>query len=142
MSKTNEKGTVQIYTDGGARGNPGPAGIGVVLFDGSGKKLEEISKYIGSATNNVAEYLAVIYGLTEALFKGAGNVILNVDSQLVAKQLKGEYKVKDQNIRKYCGIALNLFRGFDKVEVKEIPREKNKEADTLVNKAINLESLL
>ena len=142
MPKTSKKGTVRIYADGGARGNPGPAGIGAVLIDENGKKLEELSKYIGSATNNVAEYLAVIYGLTEAIFRGTKNVILNVDSQLVAKQLKGEYKVKDQNIRKYFGIALNLFRGFDKVEVREIPREENKEADTLVNKAINLESLL
>ena len=137
------KGTVlQVYADGGARGNPGPAGIGVVLLDGNGKKIEEISKYIGNATNNVAEYMAAIYGLMEAMLKNAKEVVLNVDSELVAKQLRGEYKVRNEDLKKFSGIALNLFRGFDKVEVREIPREKNKEADDLVNKAINLESLL
>ena len=141
MPKT-KKGKIEIYADGGARGNPGPAGIGAVLLDKDGKKVAEVSKFIGIATNNVAEYLAVIHGLIEALLQGAGEVSLNIDSQLVAKQLKGEYRVKDQDIRKFFGIALNLLKGFDKVEVREIPREKNKEADSLVNKAINLESLL
>ena len=142
MSKRKEAKSFQVYADGGARGNPGPAAIGVVLLDANGKKLEEVSKYIGNATNNVAEYLAVIYGLTEALLKNIKEVSLNVDSQLVAKQLRGEYKVKDQNIRKFFGIALNLLRGFDKVEIREIPREENKEADKLVNKALDGESLL
>jgi ribonuclease HI len=142
MPKRKEIKPFQIYTDGGARGNPGPAAIGVVLLDVNGKKIAEISKYIGNATNNVAEYLAVIYGLTEALIENVKHVSLNVDSQLVAKQLKGEYKVKDQNIRKFFDIALNLLRGFDKVEVREIPRAENKEADKLVNKALDGESLL
>ncbi|MGB2599339.1 MAG: ribonuclease HI family protein [Candidatus Omnitrophota bacterium] len=142
MPKKNKMETLEIYADGGARGNPGPAGIGVVLFDENGEKVEEISKYIGLATNNVAEYMAVIYGLMEAMLKNARKVVLNVDSELVAKQLRGEYRVKNQDLLKFFSIALNIFRGFDKVEVREIPREKNKEADTLVNKAINLESLL
>jgi ribonuclease HI len=142
MLKKAENGVLQIYADGGARGNPGPAGVGVVLLDENGKKIEEISKYIGNATNNVAEYMAVIYGLLEAMLMNAKNVVLNVDSELVARQLRGEYKVKNQDLKKFVGIALNLFRGFDKVEVREIPREKNKEADILVNKAINMESLL
>jgi ribonuclease HI len=142
MPKRKAAKSFQIYADGGARGNPGPAAIGVVLFDSSGKRIQEISKYIGNATNNVAEYLAVIYGLTEALLGGIKEVTLNVDSQLVAKQLKKEYKVKDQNIRKFFDIALNLLRGFDKVEIREIPREENKEADKLVNKALDGESLL
>ena len=142
MRKASKTKEIQIYADGGSRGNPGPAGIGVVLVDEKGKKVQEISKYIGNATNNVAEYLAVIYGLMGALWEKAAKVVINVDSQLVARQLKGEYKVKDQNMQKFSGIALNLFKGFDKVEVREIPRDKNKEADSLVNKAINLESLL
>jgi ribonuclease HI len=142
MPKTKKRVKIEIYADGGARGNPGPAGIGVVLLDRDGGKVGEISRFIGNATNNVAEYLAVIHGLIEALLRGAGELTLNLDSQLVAKQLKGEYRVKDQDIRKFFGIALNLLKVFDKVEIREIPREKNKEADSLVNKAINLESLL
>lgn len=131
-------GTLHIFTDGGARGNPGPAGIGAVLVDEKGEKVEEIAEYIGEATNNVAEYLAVIYGLQEALYKKAGSIVLNLDSQLVARQLKGEYRVKNQDLRKYFGLVLNLFRGFEKVEIREIPREKNRQADSLVNRAINL----
>ncbi len=142
MKKDEGFDTIEIYADGGARGNPGPAGIGVVLLSGSGEKIDEISKFIGVGTNNVAEYLAAIYGLQEAIYKKARHVILNLDSQLVAKQLRGEYKVKDHNIRKFFDLALNLFRAFDKVEVREIPREENKEADDLVNKAINLQALL
>ncbi|MFC1644175.1 ribonuclease HI family protein [Candidatus Omnitrophota bacterium] len=142
MHKIKSIDTLRIFTDGGSRGNPGPAAVGVVLFDEKGKKVEEVSKYIGSATNNVAEYLAVIYGLQEAVYRKASKVVLNIDSQLVARQLKGEYRVKDQNIRKFFDLALNLFRGFDKVEIREIPREENKDADSLVNRAINLEALI
>ncbi len=142
MPKSKKIDSISIFADGGARNNPGPAGIGVVLLDKNGKKIEEISKYIGNATNNVAEYLAVIYGLQEAMYKGAKKVTLNLDSELVARQLKGEYRVKDEKMRKFFDIALNLFRGFDKVDICQIPREENKDADALVNKAINLRSLL
>jgi len=130
-----------IFTDGGSRGNPGPAGIGAVIKDENGNNLSEVSKYIGTSTNNVAEYLAVIYGLQEALFNGIRKVVLKVDSQLIARQLKGEYKVKDQDLKKFFDIALNLFKGFDSVEIIEIPREENKEADKLVNSALNLKDL-
>ncbi|MBU0570622.1 MAG: ribonuclease HI family protein [Candidatus Omnitrophica bacterium] len=129
------------YTDGGARGNPGPAAIGVVLLDEKGQVVAEVSKYIGQATNNVAEYLAVVYALQEALYRKASKVVINTDSQLVAKQIMGKYKVKDQNLLKFRDLILNLFRGFDKVEVREIPREENDKADGLVNRAIDLEAL-
>jgi len=132
---------LHIFCDGGSRGNPGPAGIGVVLLDKNGTGVTEISKYIGEATNNIAEYLAVVYGLQEASFLKAGKIVLNLDSQLVARQLKGEYKVKDNDLRKFFDICLNLFRCFDKLEVKEIPRVENKKADSLVNKALNLKAL-
>ncbi|MFH1394842.1 MAG: ribonuclease HI family protein [Candidatus Omnitrophota bacterium] len=135
MSK-NETESLTIYTDGGARGNPGPAGIGAVLFSGKTKKAE-ISKYIGHATNNVAEYLAVVYALQEALYIGIKNIVLKVDSQLVARQLRGEYKVRDINIRKFFDIVVSLLSKFENVEIIEIPREKNKEADKLVNDAID-----
>ncbi|MFH1305288.1 MAG: ribonuclease HI family protein [Candidatus Omnitrophota bacterium] len=132
----------RIFTDGGSRGNPGPSGIGVVVFNEEGKRIAEISRYIGIATNNVAEYLAIIYALQEAVHLKIKTLTLHVDSQLAAKQLKGEYKVKDQKIRRFFDLALNLFREFDKIEIKEIPREENKEADILVNKAINLKALV
>ena len=132
---------LSIYTDGGARGNPGPAGIGVVIFDGK-KKLKEFKKYIGTATNNVAEYTAVLYALQEALMQKAEEVELNMDSELVAQQLKGEYRVKNANIKPLFEQALHLISGFKKVSIKRIPREANKEADKLVNKAINLGGLL
>ena len=135
-------GTIHIYADGGSRGNPGPAAVGVVLLDEKNRRIEEISRCIGHATNNVAEYLAVIYGLQEAVLKKASNVVIHVDSQLVARQLKGEYRVKDQDMRKFADLALNLFRLFGKVEIREIPREKNKDADALVNRALDLNTLV
>ena len=132
---------LSIYTDGGARGNPGPAGIGVVIFDGK-KKIKELKKYIGIATNNVSEYTAVIYALQEALMQKAEEVELNLDSELVAQQLEGEYRVKNANIRPLFEQAMHLISGFKKIKIKHIPREENKEADRLVNKAINLGALL
>lgn len=133
---------ISLYVDGGSRGNPGPAGIGVVVLDEKGKTLKEFSKYIGVATNNIAEYYAVIYGLQEALIERADEIKLNLDSELVAQQLKGEYRVKNQNIKPLFLQVLHLMSGFNKVDIKHIPREKNKEADKLVNKAINLSALL
>lgn len=133
---------IDIYVDGGSRGNPGPAGIGVVLYDESKKKIKDFYKYIGLATNNIAEYNAVIYGLQEALFQKIDEARLFLDSELVAQQLEGEYKVKDAKIKPLFEQALHLISGFKKVEIKRIDREKNKEADKLVNKAINLKALL
>ncbi|MCK4463714.1 MAG: ribonuclease HI family protein [Candidatus Omnitrophica bacterium] len=133
---------IDIYVDGGSRGNPGPAGIGVVLYDESKKKIKDFYKYIGLATNNIAEYNAVIYGFQEALFQKIDEARLFLDSELVAQQLKGEYRVKDIKIKPLFEQALHLISGFKKVEIKHIGREKNKEADKLVNKAINLKALL
>ena len=131
-----------IFVDGGSRGNPGPSGIGIVVKDEKGKTVKEFNKYIGIATNNVAEYSAVIYGLQEALIEKADKVELKLDSELVAQQLKGEYRVKNEKIKPLFAQTLHLISGFKKVEIKNIPREKNKEADKLVNKAINLGALL
>ena len=142
MTKTEAPKALRIFADGGSRGNPGPAAVGAVLLDEKGRKVGEVSRYIGGATNNIAEYLAVVYALQEAVFLKAKKVELNLDSQLVARQLKGEYRVKDQDILKFFDLALNLFKGFDKVDIKEVPREANKEADVLVNKALNLRSLI
>jgi len=133
---------ISIFVDGGARGNPGPAGIGVVVFDDNKKKIRELSKYIGVATNNIAEYNAVIYGLQEALIIKADEVELNLDSELACKQLKGEYRVKNANIKPLFEQALHLLSGFKNISIKHIKREKNKDADKLVNKAINLGGLV
>jgi len=132
---------VLLYTDGGARGNPGPAGAGVVILDEKRKKLKEIYKFLGDATNNVAEYNALIIGLEEASAAGAEDVVLHLDSELVAKQLSGEYKVKDANMKGLFAKTLSLLKGFKSFEIKRIDRSRNKEADRLVNKAINLSSL-
>lgn len=131
-----------LYVDGGSRGNPGPSGIGVVILDSKGKRVKEFKKYIGIATNNIAEYNAVIYGLQEALIEKGTEIELNLDSELVAQQLKGEYKVKNSNIKPLFEQALHLISGFKKVDIRHIDRAKNKEADKLVNKAINLGGLL
>lgn len=132
---------VYLYADGAAKGNPGPAGIGVVLLDADKKRIKDFYKYIGEATNNVAEYNALIYGLQEALMAGADEVDINLDSELIVMQLKGEYKVKNANLRPLFEQAVHLFDGFKKIKVRHIDRKENKEADKLANKAINLSGM-
>ena len=132
---------VFIYVDGGSRGNPGPAGIGVVIQDANKKKLKEVWKYIGEATNNIAEYTALVHGLEEARDLKADEIVVYMDSELVIKQLSGEYKVKSSDLRPLFEKALGLLDNFKSYEAKHIGREKNKEADKLVNKALNLSSL-
>ncbi len=129
---------LEIYIDGGARGNPGPAGVGVVVLDAGGKKIKDVSKYIGETTNNIAEYNALLYGLEEALILRADEIKINLDSELVAKQLSGEYRVKDADLKPLFERALNMLKGFKHFEINHIERSRNKEADKLVNKAINL----
>lgn len=130
-----------IYTDGCSKGNPGPAGIGVVILDAKKKKVKEIYKYIGEATNNIAEYNALLNGLEESLLMGSNEIVAYLDSELVAKQLNGEYRVKDSNIKPLFERALGFLKRFNSFEIKHIERSKNKEADKLANKAINLSSL-
>lgn len=130
-----------VYTDGGSRGNPGPSGIGVIILDSRRKKVKETSKYIGETTNNVAEYSALICGLEDALALGADEVAVYMDSELLAKQLSGEYRVRDGNMKGLFEQALAILKKFSSFEIKHIAREKNKEADRLANKAINLAGL-
>ena len=138
MNENNKR--IHIYVDGAARGNPGPAGVGVVLYNNDKKRIKDFYKYLGKATNNVAEYNALIYGLQEALKEGAKEVVVNLDSELVAQQLRGEYRVRNANIRPLFEQAVHLMDCFNKVEVHHIDRTENKEADKLANKAINLSS--
>ena len=126
-----------IYTDGGARNNPGPAGIGAVLMDENKKIAAEISEYIGEATNNQAEYKAVIAAMDKAQKLGAEELEFYLDSELVVKQLSREYKVKNKDLAPLFIQVYNKSMGFKKVTFKHIPRELNKEADRLVNLAID-----
>lgn len=133
-----------IHTDGGSRGNPGPAAIGVVIEGGEiGKKNYE--EYIGRATNNEAEYRAVIFALKKLKSLIGGEKIKNslveirMDSELLVKQLNGEYKIKDKNIQNLFLEAWNLRLDFGKIVFRHIPREHNSDADKLVNQSLDKE---
>ncbi len=128
---------VIIFSDGGARGNPGPAGIGAVLYDQEKNRLAEISKYLGKTTNNQAEYKALIEGLKRAQELKAKDVECFLDSELVVKQLKKEYKVKNKELAPLFLEVYNLSQSFDNIKFIHIPREKNKEADHLANLAMD-----
>ncbi|MBC7836353.1 ribonuclease HI family protein [Acetobacteraceae bacterium] len=132
-----------IYTDGGARGNPGPAGIGAVVMDGEGKVLKEISQYIGKATNNFAEYEALIraFELITRLY-GAKlrdmEIDVRMDSELVVRQLSGQYKVKEPGLKgQFARIGMLRMSEMPNILFSHVPREKNAHADKLVNKAID-----
>ena len=126
-----------IYSDGGARGNPGPAGIGAVLYDENKNLLAEISSYLGVATNNQAEYKALIAALKKAKVLGAKELDCFLDSELVVKQLKREYKVKNAELAPLFLEIHNLSLSFEKINYTHIRRELNKEADRLANEAMD-----
>ena len=129
---------VVIYTDGGARGNPGPAGAGVVIIDGA--KTYELKKYLGpKQTNNWAEYEAVALALAEAKKRGLAGRSLEVrmDSQLVAEQLSGNWKIKETTLKQQAAKVRALLADFSSHKFVYVPRERNKEADRLVNEAID-----
>lgn len=133
-----------LYADGGSRGNPGPSGAGAVVFDHLGKRVVEVADYLGVATNNVAEYQAVLRGLTalrNAYTPGYFSdipVTVKMDSELVIKQLKGVYKVKHPNLAPIYFELKNLIaRDFGKVEFVHVPRAQNADADELANKAMD-----
>lgn len=125
-----------IYSDGASKGNPGDAGIGVVISDTKGSLLREIADYIGVTTNNVAEYSALIRGLKEAAELGATQVDICTDSELLARQLSGVYKVKAQNLKPLYEQAVALLRAFEHVTISHVVRNLNKRADELANEGI------
>lgn len=133
----NEK--LLIYTDGGARGNPGPAGIGAVLKNEAGELVCEMCQYIGETTNNQAEYKAVIMAIEKAKELGAMFLDFFLDSQLVVEQLNGNYKVKNADLAPLFVKIHNARLGFKKTTFTHIRREFNKEADALVNQALDKE---
>ncbi len=126
-----------VHVDGGARGNPGPAAIGVVISEPGGQVLDELAERIGVATNNVAEYRALLRGLQRAAELGAREIQLINDSELVARQLTGAYKVKHPAMRPLYEEAVGALRGFDRWEIRSVPRAQNARADALVNAALD-----
>ena len=126
---------LEIFTDGGCSGNPGPAAIGVAIKDGE-STIKTISKYIGLGTNNIAEYTALIVGLQEALILKADEVDVKTDSQLMQKQVIGEYAVKHEGIKPLFEQVKHLMTGFKSFTITHIPREQNSEADALVRQAL------
>ncbi len=128
-------GQFKMYIDGASKGNPGPSGIGVVICR-DGSTVKNIASFIGNATNNVAEYTALIYALQEGLMLNAENIEINTDSQLLYRQLKKIYKIKSANIIGLYNQALHLISAFKEVSIKHIPREENRGADKLANKAV------
>ena len=126
-----------VNVDGGARGNPGPAAIGVVVSDPDGTVIDEVAERIGVATNNVAEYRAVLKGIERAQALGAGEVELIGDSELVARQLTGAYKVKHPSMKPLHAEALAALAAFDRWRIRTVPRAQNARADALVNAALD-----
>ncbi|HTX46101.1 MAG TPA: ribonuclease HI family protein [Solirubrobacteraceae bacterium] len=126
-----------VNVDGGARGNPGPAAIGVVAFSPEGDVLREVGERIGPATNNVAEYRALLRGIEIARELGATEIELINDSELVAKQLTGVYRVKHPAMRPLFSEAMSALRGFDSWRIRSVPRAQNAHADALVNRALD-----
>ena len=125
----------RAWVDGASRGNPGPASAGVVIRDADGATLKTLSIALGTATNNVAEYSALLLALQEAALQGASSVHLFTDSELVARQWSGQYKIKDAQLRVFHRLASHLAGHFKEVTVSHVPREANKEADAAANQA-------
>ena len=126
---------LEIFTDGACSGNPGPAGVGVVIKH-NGATIKEISRPIGQATNNIAEYTALIYALQEALVLKADEVVVRSDSELMCHQVGGVYKVKHQNIKPLFERVRHLSAGFKHFRLEHVGREKNAAADQLSRRAI------
>jgi ribonuclease HI len=129
--------TITLEFDGGSRGNPGPAGIGVVLRAKDGTALVTLGRFIGRATNNVAEYRALITALEQAKKLGAKKLLIRGDSELIVKQMRGEYRVKNADLRDLYDEAQFLLHQFDEAKIEHNLRDKNKLADKLANKAMD-----
>lgn len=138
MSET--RAVVEVYSDGGARGNPGPAAIGAVVIDPSTEpptRLAAVSERIGTTTSNIAEYRAMIAGLEAALAFPAHAVRVRADSMLVIRQLEGVWKVKKEHLRPLYARARELLANWSEVDLAHVPREQNQDADFLVNAALD-----
>jgi ribonuclease HI len=123
--------------DGAARGNPGEAGCGAVICDERGAVVKQLSRYLGRATNNVAEYEALLMGLEAVIKLGQKRIRIQSDSQLLVRQLNGEYRVKDEKLKRLCQKAIALLRQFEGYRIVHVPRAENKPADRLANRGID-----
>lgn len=131
-----------LRTDGGSRGNPGPAGCGFVLETPSGEHIVGGGRYLGVTTNNVAEYEALLWGLEVAAGRGVTRLTVFADSELLVRQINGVYKVKHPNMKPLYARARELMRAFASVEVRHVYREANKEADLLANAAMDARDIV
>ncbi|HWI22539.1 MAG TPA: ribonuclease HI family protein [Baekduia sp.] len=131
---------VVVHVDGGSRGNPGPAAAGAVVTDAGGEVIDEAAEYIGIATNNVAEYRALLLGLARARALGATEVEVINDSELISKQVNGEYKVKHVDMKPLHAQAHAALKDFDRWQVRSVRREHNAGADALVNQALDAQA--
>ncbi len=129
-----------LFADGGSRGNPGPAASAAVLLDGAGQRIQEVGAYLGVATNNVAEWTALLLGLEAAAERGIRRLAVRLDSELVVKQLRGEYRVKHADLQPLYKRAVTLLRRFEEVDVQHVPRKQNSLADRLVNRVLDQEA--
>jgi ribonuclease HI/probable phosphoglycerate mutase len=127
----------QLFTDGASRGNPGQAGAGATLLDSSGQEISGRSLYLGQCTNNVAEYRALILGLETAIEFGCSQLAIFLDSQLIVRQLQGQYKVKHPDLKPLFAEVKSLLKGINKWKIAHVPREQNKRADELANRGID-----
>jgi ribonuclease HI len=127
----------RLFVDGAARGNPGPAGAGAVILSPDGHVVAKLGKFLGDSTNNVAEYMGLILGLKRAKAMGIKELDVYSDSELMVRQLAGDYAVKAEHLRPLHDEARALLRGFAEVDVRHIPREENAQADLMSNRAID-----
>ena len=134
---TNEGTSLRMFIDGASRGNPGEAGFGVHVTDEAGEEVAALYGYLGRATNNVAEYEALLHALRWALAQGARRVSVFSDSELVVKQMSGAYKVKHPDMQARNREAQGLLRRFGAARIAHVPREQNREADRLANRALD-----
>ena len=126
-----------LFADGGSRGNPGPAASGAVIFDESGEVLREVGTYLGTATNNVAEWTGLVTGLEAAIELGIDDLAVRLDSELVVRQIDGQYRVKNAALIPLHARAKVLLRKFARVDVQHVPRKQNAAADALVNHVLD-----
>jgi len=126
-----------VFADGASRGNPGPASIGAVIYDADGAEVHTVSRRLGRATNNEAEYQAAIAGVEAALALGARDIELTMDSELVVRQLEFRYRVRNPRLRPHFERLLELRRQFNSFKVRSVPRAQNKRADELANLALD-----
>jgi ribonuclease HI len=126
-----------LMVDGAARGNPGEAGCGAIIFSSDGSVVKELSRYLGRATNNVAEYEGLLMGLEALMQMGATKIQIQSDSQLLVRQLSGEYRVKDEKLKVLFSRAMELLRQFDSFRIEHVYPDANKLADRLANRAMD-----